>query len=173
MSSHNEQETPDLRRGMRQPLVLSFRLYQRPGEGVCFRIDTSVHVSEVNKKGWSGKGGRTKVQNPNIAETVAAVTASNHDHNVSNEVRGMVPSRTRFFPMSLEELPLHLLHRHARVQGPDIIERLDAIAPSEYVQLVPVEHGRVRAPREGQGFRWVGLCPFAGDSVNDIERVVI
>ena len=173
MSSHNEQEAPDLRRGMREPLVLSFRLDQRPGEGVCSRIETSVHVSDVNKKESGGKCRRTKVQNPDIAETVAAVAASNHNHNVSDEVRGMVPSRSRFFPMSLEELPLHLLHGHARVQGPDIIECLDAVAPSEYIQPVTVEHGRVRAPRKGQGLRWVSLCPFAGDRVNDIERVVV
>ena len=119
------------------------------------------------------KGRHTEVQNPNIAETIATIAASNDDHNVSNEVRSMVPPWSWFFPMSLEELPLHLLHGHARVQGPDIIERLDAIAPSEYIQFVSVEHSRVRAPREGQGFRWAGLCPFAGDSVKDIEGVVV
>lgn len=42
MSSHNEQEAPDLGRGMREPLVLSFRLDQRPGESVYSRINTLV-----------------------------------------------------------------------------------------------------------------------------------
>jgi hypothetical protein len=51
VSSHDEQETPDLRRSMREPLVLSFRLDQRPDEGVCSRTDTSVSVPEINMKG--------------------------------------------------------------------------------------------------------------------------
>ena len=75
--------------------------------------------------------------------------------------------------MRLEQLPSHPLHGHARIQGPDIIERLDAVSPAEYVELVPVEHGRVRAPREGQGLRRVGMRPFAGDGIEDIERVVV
>jgi len=52
VSSHDEQETPDLRRGMREPLVLSFRLNQRPGEGICFRIDISVRGPETNTEEW-------------------------------------------------------------------------------------------------------------------------
>src|SRR5258706_1168507 len=103
---------------MREPLVFSFRLDQRPGEGVCFRIDTSVRVPEVNTNGWGRKGNgvsRTEVQNPNIAETVTTIAPSNDDHNVSNEVRGMIPSRTWFFPVCLEQLPFHSLHGHARI----------------------------------------------------------
>jgi hypothetical protein len=76
-----------------EPLVFFFRLDQRPNEGICSPVYTSVHLLEMNKKrGGGGKGDSMDVpiQNPNIAKTIAAV-ASPIDDNVSDEVSGMIP----------------------------------------------------------------------------------
>ena len=99
-------------------------------------------------RGREDGSARTEVETPNVLEALAAVAASDDDHDVLHQIGGVVAARGR--PLASRDgdlLPAHPVEGAADVERPDVVQRLQPVPAAENPDLVLVQHRRVRAPR--------------------------
>jgi hypothetical protein len=94
---------------------------------------------------------RTEVETPYVLEALSSIATADDDHDVLHEIGGVITARGG--PLTTRDrdlVPAHPVERRAaHVERPDIVERLQAIAPAENPDLALVQNGRVRASRRG------------------------
>jgi len=77
----------------------------------------------------------------------------------------MIAPACGFLALCLYFFPLHFVDRDADVEGPQIVQGLDAITTTENPYFVTVEDGSVSAAGSGNGGVKFWSGPATGDSV--------
>ena len=107
-------------------------------------------MRRINNNNDNDHTPRTQIQTPNVRKTLLAVAPTDDDHDVPDEIRGVVAARDGLPTVGLDLLPAHAVHRHADVEGPDVVERLHAVPAAKDPDLIVVVHGGVGAARRGE-----------------------
>ena len=82
---------------------------------------------------------RTEVETPYVLETLSPIAASHDDHYVLHKIGGMIAPRGRpLAPIDDDLFPLHPIERAARLESPDVVQRLQPIAATEHPDFVLV-----------------------------------
>ena len=123
------------------------------------RVQTSESTSTDNHRSGSEKKHsgvhHTQIQAPDVREALATITPPHNNHDVSDQVGGMVASRRRRIAFCFNQGPFQAPTTSTAERGiqtryikrPQVIECRQTISPSKNIHFPGVQHRCMRTSR--------------------------